>query len=245
MSVQFKPPLPCQQRSLEGDETRVFSKICTKMQSAVNAQPRRASKIGSIVAIAFVALKIARPHTAPFIPPHSYRRIHTAPLTEINAMKTVLQKAFIQSTAAGALAMLMAGCTAQTVPPPTPEASATVAPDTRTALACTVPSNCVNSFDSSGLAPLRFEGPPAQALAALRATLAEFPEAKIIQTDALSMEVVFTTAVGFRDLVDFKIDAQAQRIDYRSRSSFGLYDFGKNRSRMTAFASRFAQVVQR
>ncbi|MEP7140376.1 MAG: DUF1499 domain-containing protein, partial [Caldimonas sp.] len=56
-----------------------------------------------------------------------------------------------------------------------------------------------------------------------------------------SLEAVFTTPIGFRDLVDFRIDAAAHRIDYRSRSSFGLFDFGKNRSRMTAFAARFAQ----
>jgi len=53
------------------------------------------------------------------------------------------------------------------------------------------------------------------------------------------LEVVFTTSLGFRDLVDFRIDAQAQRIDYRSRSSFELFDFGKNRSRMSAFSARF------
>ena len=59
------------------------------------------------------------------------------------------------------------------------------------------------------------------------------------------MEVVFTTPLGFKDLVDFKINAQAQRIDYRSRSSFGLYDFGKNRSRMSAFSNRFEQITRR
>lgn len=117
-------------------------------------------------------------------------------------------------------------------------------PEGPAALACALPSNCVNSLGGD-LAPLRFQGPPTQALDALRATLAEFPEAQILKTDGLSMEVVFTTPVGFKDLVDFRINAPAQRIDYRSRSSFGLFDFGKNRSRMSAFSQRFEQNARR
>ena len=92
---------------------------------------------------------------------------------------------------------------------------------------------------------MRYAGTPAQALILLRATLTEFPEAQIVKDSSLALEVVFTTPLGFRDLVDFRIDAQAQRIDYRSRSSFGLFDFGKNRSRMMAFSARFEQIARR
>ena len=92
---------------------------------------------------------------------------------------------------------------------------------------------------------MRYEGTASQALTILRATLAEFPEAQIVRTDEISLEAVFTTPLGFRDLVDFRIDAQAQRIDYRSRSSFGLFDFGKNRSRMTALSARFELNARR
>lgn len=137
----------------------------------------------------------------------------------------------------GALAVLLCGCAAK---PPAPSANA-AAEDGRAALACTLSTRCVNSLDGGGLKPIRYEGTPTQALAVLRATLAEFPEAQIVKTDGLSLEVVFTTSLGFRDLVDFRIDAQAQRIDYRSRSSVGLFDFGKNRSRMSEFSARFEQ----
>jgi uncharacterized protein (DUF1499 family) len=44
--------------------------------------------------------------------------------------------------------------------------------------------------------------------------------------------VIFTTPAGFRDRVGFAVDPPAQRIDFRSRSTFGLVDFGNNRSRM-------------
>lgn len=156
-------------------------------------------------------------------------------------MKTTMQRAFFPSLTVTALALLLGGCAA---PSPSANPSSTEAQDKLSALSCTLPSNCVNSLDG-GLAPLRFEGPPAQALVALRSTLAEFPEARIVKVDEGSMEVVFTTGVGFKDLVDFQIDAPAQRIDFRSRSSFSLYDFGKNRSRMEAFAARFEQVAKR
>lgn len=129
--------------------------------------------------------------------------------------------------------------------PATPAEASAAADQRRRDLVCTTPSNCVNSLDSGGLPALRFEGTPAQAIAALRATLAKFPEAKILTDDGLSMEVAFTTAQGFRDRVDFSIDAQARRIDFRSRSSFGRSDFGKNRVRMEAFSVEFEQALKR
>lgn len=138
------------------------------------------------------------------------------------------------------MAFLLCGCASQT-----PMTHSQAMEDTRAALACTLPTQCVNSLEPGGPGPLRYEGTPLQALEVLRSTLADFPEAKIVSSDGLSMQAVFTTPLGFRDLVDFRIDPQAQRIDYRSRSSFGLFDFGKNRSRMTAFAARFQSKARR
>lgn len=132
----------------------------------------------------------------------------------------------------------MAGFAAHAAPADTPAANPP-AVDSRAALACKATSNCVNSFDTDGPGPLPFSGAPKDAMEALRATLAKFPQAEIVKADALSMEVVFTTFLGFRDAVEFRIDAPAQRIDYRSRSLVGKYDFGKNRSRMAAFSKAF------
>jgi len=109
-------------------------------------------------------------------------------------------------------------------------------------LTCRLPSNCVNSFESAGLAPLSFEGTATQAVALLQATLATFPEATINATKALYLEATFTTKIGFRDQVEFMINEAEKRIDFRSRSKFGLYDFGKNRSRMREFSARFMKV---
>jgi uncharacterized protein (DUF1499 family) len=128
-----------------------------------------------------------------------------------------------------ALAMLLGACAA-TAPEPGSQD-----------LDCLLPSNCVNSRGTGDLLPLRFTGTPDQALEILRATVATFPEARVVRAEPLALELIFTTPVGFRDQVDFRIDVQGQRIDYRSRSLFGLFDFGKNRSRMREFAMRFEQ----
>ena len=67
----------------------------------------------------------------------------------------------------------------------------------------------------------------------------------MVRAEPLALELIFTTPIGFRDQIDFRIDVQAQRIDFRSRSQFGLFDFGKNRSRMQEFATRFEQQSRR
>ncbi len=110
---------------------------------------------------------------------------------------------------------------------------------TASALACTVPTNCVSTLDG-GAAPLRFDGDANQALLRLRRTLAAYPDVRIVRSDSTAVESIFSTAAGFEDEVAFRIDAEQHRIDYRSRSRVGLFDFGKNRSRMREFAERFA-----
>ncbi len=136
---------------------------------------------------------------------------------------------FTRATAAVAACLLSGACT---TPGPVPA-------DNRSALACTLPSNCVDSQGTGGLAPLTYRGAPAQALARLEATLKTFAEAQVVRRGSLALQVIFTTPLGFRDEVDFQIDRTGERIDFRSRSLLGLFDFGKNRSRMQEFALRF------
>jgi len=137
-----------------------------------------------------------------------------------------------------ALAILQGACAA--TPPPTVATGAAEASGT-TDLACLLPSNCVSSRGSGALAPLPYAGTPVQAMAMLQAALKTFPEATVVRNEPLAMEVIFTTPAGFRDQVDFRIDPPAQRVDFRSRSLFGLFDWGKNRSRMQEFRTRFEQ----
>ena len=133
------------------------------------------------------------------------------------------------------LALLLGACAATA---PKPDRTGT--PDSGNPdLACQLPSNCVSSRGNGGLEALPFAGPPTRAMDMLQATLTTFPEATIVRSEPLLMVVIFTTPAGFRDQVDFRIGPQAQRIDFRSRSLFGLFDWGKNRSRMQEFKRRF------
>jgi uncharacterized protein (DUF1499 family) len=94
-------------------------------------------------------------------------------------------------------------------------------------------------LEPGSLPPLSFQGEPAQGMAQLKVTLATFVEATVERSDALSLVAIFTTRLGFRDEVEFRIDGVTQTIHYRSRSLTGLYDFGKNRSRMQDVKTRF------
>ncbi len=138
------------------------------------------------------------------------------------------------------LAFLLGACAATA---PTPSAIA-AADSGNPDLACPLPSNCVSSHGGGDLPPLPFAGTPAQVMDILRATLATFPEAAVVRDEPLALEVIFTTPAGFKDQVDFRIDPQTRRVDFRSRSLFGLFDWGKNRSRMQEFKSRFEQQVR-
>jgi uncharacterized protein (DUF1499 family) len=140
----------------------------------------------------------------------------------------------------GAAFVVLAGCAA---PGPMPRDAATAGGEPQE-LGCTLPGNCVSSLGAGGVAPLAYRGTPVQAMTVLQATVASFPEARVVRQEPLGLEAIFTTPLGFRDQVDFRIDPQAQRVDFRSRSLFGLFDFGKNRSRMEEFKVRFEERLR-
>ena len=139
-----------------------------------------------------------------------------------------------------ASAALLTGCAVAQAPVAAPAALNTLA-----RLECPVTPNCVNSTAAGGLPPLRYGGTAEQGMAQLRATLAAFDEARIESADALTLTAIFSTRIGFRDEVVFVFDPAGQQIHFRSRSLLGLYDFGKNRSRMRAVSERFAQAAPR
>ena len=140
-------------------------------------------------------------------------------------------------------AALVFGNLAQPAIATTPgENSGEATPATSVALDCPSSSNCVNSLATAeSLPPLRFAGSAAHGKALLLRTLAAFPEAHIVSNEAEQVVAVFTTFLGFRDQVLFRIDAAGQRIDFRSRANVGRYDFGKNRACMLEFSSRFVE----
>lgn len=140
----------------------------------------------------------------------------------------------MMKTITALMALLLAGCAAQEAGP-----EIKLGPDAHpTDLSCPRSSNCVNSL-GGGLPALRYTGDALQGMTLLRATLASHPEATIVRSDPVWLEVIFTTPLGFRDQVDFVLDTASGRINFRSQSLLGRYDFGKNLARMTAFSEDF------
>lgn len=121
--------------------------------------------------------------------------------------------------------------------PPATSVDITASPD----LQCPITSNCVNSVSDSALSPLTYQGTATQGMAHLLRTLSGMPEVSITERNARFVTTIFTTTLGFRDEVVFVVAAEGGTIDYRSRSLLGLYDFGKNRSRMLDFIRRFQE----
>ncbi|MDQ2780429.1 MAG: hypothetical protein M3Y32_12830 [Pseudomonadota bacterium] len=70
----------------------------------------------------------------------------------------------------------------------------------------------MNSFDGGSLDRLRYDGTAAQGPALLKAMLADFPEARIVATDGFSLAAVSATPLGYRDLVDFKVEPLPSRL---------------------------------
>jgi uncharacterized protein (DUF1499 family) len=108
-------------------------------------------------------------------------------------------------------------------------------------VSCVRSSNCVDSRSAGGLEPLRYTGTASQGRELLLQTLASHIEAIVEPGEGNLVRAVFTTTLGFKDDVEFWIDPRGGSIDFRSRSRVGLYDLGKNRSRMTEFSARFKQ----
>lgn len=133
----------------------------------------------------------------------------------------------------GLLPWVIAGCVS--APPARPAPASAL-------LSCLLPTNCVSSLDGErDFAPLPAAGDPEATRRRLLATIRSFAATEIAIDEPLFVEAVFTTPAGFRDTVRFVIDPASGRVDYASRSGFGLYDFGKNRSRMREFVQAYAR----
>ena len=66
------------------------------------------------------------------------------------------------------------------------------------------------------------------------------PGGKVISVDTNSLQAGFTSRwFGFVDDLDFMLDNN--RIDIRSMSRIGYFDFGKNRARVEKIRKVFAQ----
>jgi len=92
------------------------------------------------------------------------------------------------------------------------------------------------------VAPIAFEGDPAQAWATLEGVVAAMPRAKVVSRSPGYLHAEFASkALGFVDDAEFALDAPARRIHVKSAARLGIRDFSVNRDRVEAIRAALAQ----
>ncbi len=108
--------------------------------------------------------------------------------------------------------------------------------------ACPSSPNCVSSLatDSHLIAPFRFTGDAAAALARLREILAKRADTRIVAVANGRLQVEFRTFLGFVDDGLFVLDTRNGVIQVRSAARVGYWDLGKNRRRLEEIRREFS-----
>lgn len=97
---------------------------------------------------------------------------------------------------------------------------------------------CVSTRNDTGYPafdPVPFTGSPEEAMAAVKAVVAEHPRTEVVEENGHYLRTTFTTLVfRFIDTVQFEVDPDEHVIHFRSDSvPYAGSDLGKNRKRMT------------
>jgi len=110
---------------------------------------------------------------------------------------------------------------------------------------CPSSPNCVSSRDPNParrVSPIPFAGDSASGWSRLRKVIAEMKGARIAKEESGYLHAEFRSALfGFVDDMEFRMDEAAGRIDVRSASRTGYYDFGVNRRRVEEIRARISQ----
>ena len=110
---------------------------------------------------------------------------------------------------------------------------------------CPNSPNCVCSEFTEvehAIEPLVISSDPIEAWSRLLDILNELPRTTIVrQTDHYLQAVVRTRILRFEDVLEFRLDPAASRIQVRSASKVGYSDLGTNRRRVETIRKRFAR----
>lgn len=108
---------------------------------------------------------------------------------------------------------------------------------------CPRTPNCVSTQATDkehGIAPIRYDGPPAQAMQRLVAILRDIPRTTITNAEGDTVRAQFRTLVfRFVDDAVFIVDDTTKTIHFRSASRVGRSDLGVNRRRMEQIRAAF------
>ncbi len=108
---------------------------------------------------------------------------------------------------------------------------------------CPSSPNCVSTTaedKAQRMAPISFEGTVDQAMQRLLAVVTSMPRTRVISQTDNYLYVEFKSMIfRFVDDVEFLIDGENNKIDFRSASRVGYSDMGANRKRMKTISERF------
>jgi len=108
---------------------------------------------------------------------------------------------------------------------------------------CPTSPNCVSTTaekESQRMECLVFTGDAQAAMAKLVEVVSSMPRSRVISQTENYLYVEFSSLLfRFVDDVEFLIDAENNKIDFRSASRVGYSDMGANRRRMTTLSNRF------
>ena len=111
---------------------------------------------------------------------------------------------------------------------------------------CPEAPHCVSSLDTNAphaAAPFAFDDAPAEAWSRLRKSLSSIPRLDVADEREGYVHAVATSRfMRYKDDVEFRLDAAAKKIDVRSCSRVGWYDFGANRRRVERLRRAFNQL---
>lgn len=110
---------------------------------------------------------------------------------------------------------------------------------------CGTKPNCVSSQSTSErhkTEPFKLDGSGIAAIRKLQTIIAALPGTTIIRAEDIYLHAEFKSRLfGFVDDVEFLADEKQGRVDVRSASRVGYYDFGANRRRVEKIRSLYDQ----
>ncbi|AFY70114.1 hypothetical protein Pse7367_1838 [Thalassoporum mexicanum PCC 7367] len=111
---------------------------------------------------------------------------------------------------------------------------------------CPGTPNCVSSQSDDaehGIAPLKYNNSPEQAIAELKQIIGNMKGTEIISDRADYLYVEFTSSLmGFVDDVEFYINPEQNVVEVRSASRLGESDMGVNRKRVEAIRAELNKL---
>jgi uncharacterized protein (DUF1499 family) len=112
---------------------------------------------------------------------------------------------------------------------------------------CPKSPNCVSSLAATArhrIEPLAAYQSADRTMQILKEVVAAYPRTRILTEESAYLHVEFRVATGFRDDVEFLIDASSGLVHVRSASRIGYWDFGANRRRVETFRRMYNERIR-